>query len=163
MILLGAVVMCTSFTSCSGSKSTAKTTSNTQTTTRTSGGQVSLDSFVKKNGGSTAVVEEKDDEKAIETVNGKASYYADKYQGRPTANGESFDQKAFTCAHKTYKFGTMLRVTNLANNKSVKVRVNDRGPYVKGRIVDLTRAAAEKIDMVNAGVADVKVEVLSIP
>lgn len=154
--------MCMSLTSCSSSKSTAQVAPKSpQTTAKPSGYQRTWDSFGKKN--NTAKTEEKEDEKSIETTTGKASYYADKYQGRPTASGEPFDQKALTCAHRTYKFGTMLRVTNVANNKSVKVRVNDRGPYVKTRIVDLSRAAAEKIDMINAGVVDVKVEVLSIP
>jgi|GEM_PF-818346 len=91
---------------------------------------------------------------------GKASYYADKFQGRPTASGEPFDQNQYTAAHKTLKFGTRIRVTNTANNKSVIVRVNDRGPFTPGRIVDLSRVASNEIGGVQAGIIDVKLEVL---
>lgn len=92
---------------------------------------------------------------------GEASYYADKYHlSSPTASGELYDKYKFTAAHRSLKFGTILRVTNLTNNRSVTVRVNDRGPYRKGRIVDLSRAAAEQIDLVNAGIAKVKIEVV---
>ena len=98
-----------------------------------------------------------------EVMTGKASYYADKFIGRKTASGEPYSATKMTAAHKTLPFGTMLRVTNVANGKSVDVKVNDRGPFVAGRIVDLSRAAAEKIDMVRAGVAEVKVQVLSKP
>lgn len=89
-----------------------------------------------------------------------ASYYADKFHGRMTANGEIFDMNAYTAAHKTLPFNTVLRVTNLANGKSVTVRVNDRGPFVKGREIDLSRAAAEKIGMINSGVAEVSIEII---
>ena len=87
---------------------------------------------------------------------GMASYYADKYQGRPTASGERFNMNDLTAAHKTLPFGTRVRVTNLENGKSVVVRINDRGPFVKGRVIDLSLAAAKKLDMVKAGVAPVK-------
>jgi rare lipoprotein A len=87
---------------------------------------------------------------------GMASYYADKYQGRPTASGERFDMNDLTAAHKTLPFGTRVRVTNLDNGKSVTVRINDRGPFVKGRVIDLSLAAAKRLDMVKAGVAPVK-------
>jgi rare lipoprotein A len=89
---------------------------------------------------------------------GEASFYSDKYDGRKTSNGETFEQKKLTAAHKELAFGTWVKVTNLSNNKSVMVRVNDRGPFVKGRIIDLSKAAAEKIDMINAGVIKVKIE-----
>jgi rare lipoprotein A len=89
-----------------------------------------------------------------------ASYYADKYQGRKTANGEIFDTRKLTAAHKTLPFGTRVRVTNLGNGKSVVVRVNDRGPFVAGRVIDLSPAAARKLDMIRAGVTRVKLEVL---
>ena len=92
--------------------------------------------------------------KIIET--GKASFYADKFQGRKTANGETFKQSKKTAAHKTLPFGTKVTVINLANGRRVKVRINDRGPFVKGRNIDLSRKAAKKISMVNAGVADVE-------
>ena len=93
--------------------------------------------------------------------NAKASYYAEKYHGRKTANGEVFNMYAMTCAHKTLPFGTVLRVTNLKNNKSVDVRVNDRGPFVKGREIDLSKAAAQKLGMIKTGTANVKIEILT--
>ncbi len=88
---------------------------------------------------------------------GQASYYADKFNGRKTANGEIFDQDKLTAAHKTLPFGTIVKVTNLTNNKTVIVRINDRGPFVGGRIIDLSFAAAKKIDLINAGVVKVTV------
>jgi rare lipoprotein A len=91
---------------------------------------------------------------------GKASFYADKFEGRPTASGEKYKHNKFTAAHKTLPFGTKIKVTNLANNQSVEVIVNDRGPYIDGRVVDLSKAAAEKLGFINQGVADVQVEVL---
>ena len=92
------------------------------------------------------------------TRKGIASYYADFYEGRTTANGEKFRQNKITAAHKTLPFGTIVKVTNLANNKTVVVRINDRGPYVKGRIIDLTKAAAKEIDMIGAGISKVKIK-----
>jgi rare lipoprotein A len=92
---------------------------------------------------------------------GLASYYADSYDGRKTASGERFDIAAFTAAHRTLPFGTRVRVTNQDNGKSVVVRITDRGPFVKGRVIDLSPAAAKKIDMIHAGVVPVKLEVLS--
>jgi rare lipoprotein A len=89
-----------------------------------------------------------------------ASYYSDKYQGKLTANGEHFDVDRLTAAHRTLPFGTRVRVTNLKNGRSVVVRINDRGPYVSGRIIDLTPAAARQLDMVRAGVVPVKLEIL---
>ena len=91
------------------------------------------------------------------TRKGLASYYADSYEGKTTANGEIYRQGKITAAHKTLPFGTKVEVTNLSNNKSVVVRINDRGPYIRGRIIDLTKAAAKEIDMVGAGVAKVKI------
>lgn len=91
---------------------------------------------------------------------GKASYYADKYQGRQTANGERFKQNARTAAHKTLTFGTWVKVTNLKNGRSVVVRINDRGPFVKGRIIDLSKSAFSSISNVRLGVVDVVVEIL---
>ena len=91
---------------------------------------------------------------------GKASYYAHKFHGRPTASGEIYDENAMTAAHKTLAFGTTVRVTNLYNGKKVVVRINDRGPFVEGRIIDLSYKAAGEVDMIAAGVVDVRVEVL---
>ncbi len=86
-----------------------------------------------------------------------ASYYADKYIGRKTSNGERFKQNKLTAAHKTLPFGTKVKVTNLSNGQSVKVRINDRGPFIQGRIIDLSKKAAKKIDMVNTGVTKVTI------
>lgn len=97
------------------------------------------------------------------TETGRASYYADKFQGRKTANGETFRQSKKTAAHKTLPFGTKVTVKNLTNGKTVKVRINDRGPFVKGRTIDLSKKAAKKIDMVNAGVADVELRYKAAP
>ncbi len=92
---------------------------------------------------------------------GKASYYADKFEGRKTASGEVYKSKKLTAAHKTLPFGTKVKVTNLANNKSVIVIINDRGPFTKGRIIDLSKSAAQKIDGIRDGIMDVKIEVIS--
>jgi rare lipoprotein A len=93
-------------------------------------------------------------------ASGKASYYADKFQGRKTASGERYDHNARTAAHRTLPFGTKVKVTNVKNGKSVVVRVNDRGPFVKGRIIDLSRSAFERIGDLRAGVISVRVEVV---
>lgn len=89
---------------------------------------------------------------------GFASYYADKYEGRKTSNGEIFKQRKLTAAHKTLPFGTKVKVTNLSNGQSVKVRINDRGPFIQGRIIDLSKKAAKKINLVNAGVTKVTIK-----
>ncbi|MFG0584317.1 septal ring lytic transglycosylase RlpA family protein [Pseudomonas sp. zjy_9] len=91
---------------------------------------------------------------------GKASYYGQAHHGKRTASGERFDQRALTAAHRTLPFGTRVRVTNLNNERSVVVRINDRGPFVRGRIIDLSRAAAERLDMLRAGVVPVRLQAL---
>ena len=91
---------------------------------------------------------------------GLASWYAGKFQGRRTASGEIFDTRLMTAAHRTLAFGTLVRVRNLDNGREVVVRVNDRGPFVEGRIIDLSRAAAEAIGMTGSGVTRVSVEVV---
>src|SRR5690606_16958634 len=91
---------------------------------------------------------------------GKASFYADRFEGRPTASGEKYRHNKLTAAHKTLPFGTRVRVTNLANNESVEVVINDRGPWVEGRVIDVSQSAAEKLGFVNQGLADVKIEVI---
>jgi len=88
------------------------------------------------------------------------SYYGEKFQGKPTANGETFDMNKLTCAHKTLPFNTKLEVTNEDNGKSVIVRVNDRGPFVKGRDLDLSKAAAEKIGLIPYGFKKLKVRII---
>lgn len=91
---------------------------------------------------------------------GKASYYSNGLHGRRMSNGERYDRNGFTCAHRTLPFGTRLRVTNPRNGRSVIVRVTDRGPFVRGRVVDLSYAAARELGTLSCGVAYVKVEVV---
>lgn len=91
---------------------------------------------------------------------GIASYYSDDFQGRKTAYGDIYDKNKLTAAHKKHPYGTKLRITRLDNKKTVDVTVNDKGPYIKGRVVDLSRAAAERLGVVADGVAEVKVEVV---
>lgn len=105
-------------------------------------------------------VKEPVEAKPTKVLYGKASYYYGRWIGRKTANGEIYRASDVTAAHKTLPFNTRVRVTNLKNNKSVIVRINNRGPYVKGRIIDLSLVAAKKIQMTKAGVIPVKVEVL---
>ena len=89
---------------------------------------------------------------------GIASWYGAAHHGRRTASGEIFDMNAMTAAHRTYPFGTRVRVTDLATGRTVVVRINDRGPFVRGRIIDLSRAAAARLGIVQAGTARVRVE-----
>jgi rare lipoprotein A len=93
---------------------------------------------------------------------GIASYYADKFHGRKTANGEVFNMHAMTAAHRALPFNSRVRVTNLDNGKTVIVRINDRGPFVKGRIIDLSYGAARVIGMIGPGTAQVRLEVLEM-
>ena len=92
----------------------------------------------------------------------KASWYGPGFHGRLTANGEIYDQMSFTAAHKSWKFGTLLKVTNLRNKRSVVIRINDRGPYIAGRDLDLSKAAALELGMIKRGVAKIKVEEIKI-
>ena len=92
---------------------------------------------------------------------GLASWYGPNFAGRQTANGEIFDPSQLTAAHKTLPFGTQVRVTNLNNGRSVVVRINDRGPFKPGRVIDLSRAAAERIGMIGSGTAPVSLELLN--
>jgi len=92
-----------------------------------------------------------------------ASWYGHPYHGRAAANGEIYDMEKLTAAHRTLPFGTWVRVTNLASEKSVEVRIIDRGPFVGGRIIDLSHAAAEVIDMIGSGIAQVRLEIISAP
>lgn len=98
----------------------------------------------------------------VDKGNMKASWYGPGFHGRKTANGEVYDQNSFTAAHKSLKFGTLLKITNLKNNKSVVIRINDRGPYIHGRDLDLSKAAASELGMVRKGVAKLKVEEIKI-
>lgn len=104
-------------------------------------------------------------EPGLEKPTGVASYYAWKFQGRPTANGEIFNQEAMTAAHRTLPFGTDVRVirTDSPDEPSIVVRINDRGPFKQGRIIDLTRAAARRLNMIQDGLARVRLEIISYP
>ena len=94
------------------------------------------------------------------TVSGSASWYGGQFHGRKTANGERYNMNGLTAAHRSLPFGTKVRVTNQKNGKSVVVRINDRGPYVGRRIIDLSRGAAQAVNMIGSGVASVKLQVL---
>jgi len=98
--------------------------------------------------------------KALLTMDGVASYYAHDFHGKLTSNGETFDMNALTAAHRTFPFGTSILVTNLTDNKTVTVRVNDRGPFVDGRIIDLSMGAAKVIGLIQTGTAKVRLEVM---
>src|SRR4051812_43396952 len=89
---------------------------------------------------------------------GKASYYADKFVNRPMANGKKFSQHKLTAAHKTLPLGTKVKVINLQNHERVKVRITDRGPFIKGRVIDLSKKAAKRIDMINDGVVQIELK-----
>ena len=98
--------------------------------------------------------------KSAFTQSGQGSYYAAKFAGRPTASGVPYRPGQMTAAHNTLPFGTRIKVTNVRNGKSVNVTVNDRGPHVKGRIVDVSGKAARKLDLVEAGVVPVQLKVI---
>ncbi len=96
----------------------------------------------------------------LSTETGIASYYAEKYNGRQTASGEIYDMYGISAAHPSYPMGTIIRVTNLVNNLSVILKINDRMPDFKGRVIDLSLGAARKLDMIRDGTARVKIEVI---
>jgi rare lipoprotein A len=98
--------------------------------------------------------------KVLLTLEGVVSYYAHDFQGKLTSNGETFNMNDLTAAHRTFPFGTKVRVTNLENGKSVVVRVNDRGPFVEGRIMDLSMGAAKEIGLIKNGTTHARLEVL---
>lgn len=107
-----------------------------------------------------APAQPQDLELELELERGKASWYGPRFQGRRTASGERFDMNELTAAHRSLPFGTRVRVRNVENQRNVVVRINDRGPYVKDRIIDLSKAAAAALDLLEAGEAAV---VLSAP
>ncbi|GIV53502.1 MAG: hypothetical protein KatS3mg039_0020 [Candidatus Kapaibacterium sp.] len=98
-----------------------------------------------------------------QTMRGVASYYHDAFDGQLTASGEPFNQNRLTAAHPSLPFGTIVKVTNLQNQRSVVVRINDRGPFVSGRILDLSRAAAEQLGMIGTGLAQVEITIVTLP
>jgi rare lipoprotein A len=97
---------------------------------------------------------------AAKTQNGKASWYGPGFQGRKTASGERYNMNTYSAAHRTLAFGTKLCVENLHNGRGVTVRVNDRGPFVRGRVVDVSRKAAQSLGMIRSGTASVRVSVV---
>ena len=96
-------------------------------------------------------------------LTGVSSYYGSFHHGRKTANGDRFNMHAMTAAHRTLPLGSKIKVTNLRNGKSAVLKVNDRGPYKHGRILDVSQGAAKKLDMIKTGTAQVRIEVLSSP
>lgn len=94
------------------------------------------------------------------TISGTSSWYGPKFHGRKTANGEVYDMNKLSAAHKEFPLGSWIRVINLKNNRKVILRVNDRGPFIEGRILDLSKKAAEELDFLIDGLAEVKIEVL---
>jgi len=116
-----------------------------------------------QNSGRESLRQDRSEQKAPQTFLGKASYYAEEFHGRKTASGEIYDMSKFTAAHRTLPFGTICRVTNLKTNKSILVRINDRGPFVPDRIIDLSKSAAQALGGINQGIIEVKIEILEIP
>ncbi len=108
----------------------------------------------------TKLVTKGKNQKHRRIMKGVSSFYAEDFHGKLTANGEIYDMYGLTAAHKTLPLNTIVRVTNISNNKSLILRINDRGPYVKGRILDCSYGAAKKLDFVNDGTTEVKVEVI---
>lgn len=98
---------------------------------------------------------------AASAERGRISLYGNEFAGRPTASGERFDPEALTMAHRTLPFGTRVKVTNLSNQRSVEVVINDRGPFIRGRIADLSLAAARRLDMVTDGVVEALIEIVA--
>jgi rare lipoprotein A len=110
-------------------------------------------------GGGNVIAKEKST--VVKSTAGSASWYGGQFHGRKTANGERFNMNGLTAAHRSLPFGTKVRVTNQKNGKSVVVRINDRGPFVGKRVIDLSRGAANAVGMLGTGVAKVKLDVLS--
>jgi len=94
----------------------------------------------------------------LDITTGTASYYADRFTGKPTASGEAYDPEDFTAAHRSLPFGTHVRVTDMASGRSVIVRVNDRGPWGNGRIIDISRAAARELGLLQRGHGEVQLD-----
>jgi rare lipoprotein A len=99
----------------------------------------------------------------VSAQTGQASWYGKAFAGKPTASGEIFNHELLTAAHQSLPLGTKVKVTNVTNGKSVEVKVNDRGPYVGGRIIDLSRAAARALGMIEDGLTEVRLETISLP
>lgn len=124
------------------------------------GGIVDNDTIKKDTLSDEKLVDDFLDSSAHKVSTGIVSWYGGKFHGRQTASGERYDKNELTAAHKTLPFGTKVRVTNIRNGKSVVVEINDRGPYVKSRVLDLSQAAFDEIGHTNTGVMQVEYEVL---
>ncbi len=122
-----------------------------------------LSACAKKHRTVTAPVAPRSAGTIINGETGLASWYGHPYHGRPAADGEIYDMEKLTAAHRTLPFGTMVRVVNLNNGKTVDVRIIDRGPFVENRIIDLSHAAAQAVDLIGPGVAPVRLDILSVP
>lgn len=116
--------------------------------------------FEKRTSPPTENLERYKNAEPLETVTGVTSYYADQYDGKITYSGEVYDMYGLSAAHPSYQMGTVIRITNLYNDKSVIIRINDRMPFRPDRIIDLSLGCAQELDMVNVGIQEVKVEVL---
>ncbi len=152
------------FIGCASSPRFTKETSTKKRSTTSSTKKTTSTTTEKKKETTTTSTEAppKKSPSSSEVQEGLASYYADKFHGRKTASGEIFDMHKLTAAHRTLPFGTKVKVTNLANDKSVIVRINDRGPFKLVRITDLSYGAAKEIDMIKSGTAKVRLEVLEM-
>jgi rare lipoprotein A len=129
-------------------------------TTRFYAGAVFATSILISAGLGAGVAGAKSARAESKVISGSASWYGGQFHGRKTANGERFNMHDLTAAHRSLPFGTKVRVTNQKNGKSVVVRINDRGPFVGKRVIDLSRGAAQAVSMVSSGVAPVKLQVL---
>ncbi len=98
-----------------------------------------------------------------DTTTGIAAYYSNVFHGRRTASGERYNKNAYTAAHKRLPFGTRVRITNLENRKSVVLKINDRGPHTKNRIIDVSRRAARDLGFIRKGLTKVRLEVIGVP
>ncbi len=164
LVALAAAAMVAGMGGCSGGKVVPKGSTHLSTSGKAGSATVKKSSSSKSGSSSSSSSSSSSTTKASGKVEkGQASYYADKFHGRATASGEKYDKRKLTGAHRTLPFGTVVRVTNTANGKSVDVRINDRGPFKAGRIVDVSRAAAERLDMVQAGVINCTMQVISTP
>lgn len=139
------------FTGCSSSP---KFTSDSEITNREDKKEISAKDKTSE------ITDTRGSRRVLESTKAIASYYAHKFHGRQTANGEIYDMYALTAAHISYPFNTEVRVTNLTNNKNVVLRINDRKPDTNGRAIDISYRAAELLDMLTAGISQVYIEVL---
>ena len=123
-------------------------------------GTVSKSTKIKKKVKSSSSSSKSNNVKHRKVMTGISSFYAEDFHGKLTANGEVYDMYGVTAAHKTLPLNTICRVTNLANDKSLILRINDRGPYIKGRILDCSYGAAKKLDFIQQGTTNVKIQVI---